>query len=141
MELSLDEIYEDPQQALQLSEGERRALKFKHSIVGTALDVDVDPNQRRSPAPESPKGIQLAASTVPTSGAMDTPAGTEAQPPEPVCLTVKQCAAKTGLSYHTLYHWIESGKLDEAHGLRRFGSRRLIDWQVFKACLERGDFK
>ena len=44
------------------------------------------------------------------------------------------------LSPSTIYHWIGSGKLDEAHGLRKLGSRRLIDWQVFQGCLERGEF-
>jgi hypothetical protein len=30
---------------------------------------------------------------------------------EPFYITVKQCAARVGLSYWTIYHWIADGKL------------------------------
>jgi len=56
-------------------------------------------------------------------------------------LDLKQTAERTGLSRSTLYHWIENGRLDEARGLRRFGGRRLIDWQVFQTSLIRGDLE
>ncbi len=77
-------------------------------------------------------------STVAPNDAMHSPVAKAA---DNVCLTVKQTAARLGVSPWTIYHWIESGKLGEARGLRKFGSRRLIDWQVFKACLARGELK
>jgi hypothetical protein len=33
------------------------------------------------------------------------------------------------------------GKLDTAKGLRRVGRRRLIDWDAFKAAIERSDLE
>jgi len=69
-----------------------------------------------------------------------TATGTERPMEEKVFLAVRETAARVGMSPSTIYHWIEAGKLDEAHGLRKLGSRRLIDWQVFKGCLERGEF-
>ena len=67
-------------------------------------------------------------------------ASTEGEIDEEIYLDVKGVAARLGMSPSTIYHWIGSGKLDEAHGLRKLGSRRLIDWQVFQGCLERGEF-
>jgi hypothetical protein len=45
-----------------------------------------------------------------------------------------------GLSHWTLYKWIRDARLNQARGLRRLGSRRLIDWPVFKAAIEAGEF-
>jgi excisionase family DNA binding protein len=56
-----------------------------------------------------------------------------------VFLTAEQCAARLQMSRWTIYHWISGGKLDTAKGLRRIGRRRLIDWEVLKAAIERGD--
>ncbi|HUO05454.1 MAG TPA: helix-turn-helix domain-containing protein [Candidatus Binataceae bacterium] len=55
-------------------------------------------------------------------------------------LSVKQVAERFGLSQSTLYHWIESGKLNGARGLLRFGGRRLIDAEVLSACMRAGEF-
>ncbi len=60
---------------------------------------------------------------------------------EPGFLTAEQCAARLQMSRWTIYHWISDGKLDVAKGLRRVGRRRLIDWNVFKAAIERGDLE
>jgi predicted DNA-binding transcriptional regulator AlpA len=93
-------------------------------------------------APEQSGIGRSSASTVNEDRGMDhaTLIGPRRSADEKPYLSVKQTAAKIGNSQWTLYHWIESGKLDEAHGLRRLGSRRLIDWQVFQGCLERGEF-
>jgi excisionase family DNA binding protein len=66
---------------------------------------------------------------------METPAIRE----EAVFLTTGQCAERLQMSKWTIYHWISAGKLGTAQGLRRIGSRRIIDWQVLKAAIERGD--
>jgi len=58
---------------------------------------------------------------------------------QPAFLTAEQCAARLQMSRWTIYHWISGGKLDTAKGLRRVGRRRLIDWEVLKAAIERGD--
>ena len=60
---------------------------------------------------------------------------------EPVFLTAEQCAGRLQMSRWTIYHWISGGKLDTAKGLRRIGRRRLIDWEVLKAAIERGDLE
>jgi hypothetical protein len=58
---------------------------------------------------------------------------------ESVFLTAEQCAAKLQMSRWTIYHWISGWELDPTKGLRRVGRRRLIDWDVLKAAIERGD--
>lgn len=60
---------------------------------------------------------------------------------EAVFLTTQQCAARLQMSRWTIYHWISGGKLDTARGLRRIGRRRLIDWEVLKAAIERGELE
>jgi excisionase family DNA binding protein len=57
---------------------------------------------------------------------------------EPVYITVKQCAARVGLSYWTIYHWIADGKLTNERGLRHAGRSVRIEWRVFKDALDRG---
>lgn len=59
----------------------------------------------------------------------------------PAFLTPVQCAAKLQLSRWTIYHWISSGRLGTDQGLRRLGRRRMIDWNVLKAAIERGDLE
>ena len=92
--------------------------------------------------PARSRGIRSSASTVGRDRGMDdaAAASTEGEIDEEIYLDVKGIAARLGMSPSTIYHWIGSGKLDEAHGLRKLGSRRLIDWQVFQGCLERGEF-
>jgi excisionase family DNA binding protein len=83
-----------------------------------------------------------SASTPGATGAMnDDPKGPAELGPEEKWLAVKETAARLGISHWTIYHWIEAGKLDEERGLRKFGRRRLIDWRVLKACLERAELK
>jgi hypothetical protein len=60
---------------------------------------------------------------------------------EPAFLTPMQCAAKLQLSRWTIYHWISGGRLGTDQGLRRLGRRRIIDWKVLKAAIERGDLE
>jgi hypothetical protein len=91
--------------------------------------------------PEPSEYVQSSGSTVGSRGSMGPAIGVTKAVRAAVCLSVKQAAARIGLSPWTLYHWIENGKLDEARGLRRLGRRRLIDWQVFQICLERGALK
>jgi hypothetical protein len=55
-------------------------------------------------------------------------------------ISVAEAAKRIGLKPKTLYCWIESARLRPEHGLRHFGSRKLIDWAIFKACLDRGEF-
>jgi excisionase family DNA binding protein len=57
----------------------------------------------------------------------------------PTFVTAPQCATLLHLSRWTIYHWISDGKLGVAQGLRRVGRRRLIDWDVLKAAIERGE--
>lgn len=54
-------------------------------------------------------------------------------------VTAPQCAILLHISQWTIYHWISDGKLGPAQGLRRVGRRRLIDWEVLKAAIERGE--
>ncbi len=95
-----------------------------------------------SRVPEPSGGARSFASTVGRDRGKDdaTAANRQRVIDEKICLTVKQTAAKIGISHWTMYHWIEADKLAEAHGLRKFGRRRLIDWRVFQGCLERGEF-
>ena len=58
---------------------------------------------------------------------------------EPLYLTVKQCGARIGLSYWTIYHWIGDGKLTSERGLRHAGRSVRIEWRVFKDALDRGE--
>jgi len=92
--------------------------------------------------PALSEGGKSSASTVGRDRGMDdaTAADREGVIDEKIFLSVKQTAAKIGaISRSTLYHWIESGRLDETHGVRKLGSRWLIDWRVFQSCLERGE--
>jgi predicted DNA-binding transcriptional regulator AlpA len=66
---------------------------------------------------------------------METPAMRE----EAVFLTTRQCAERLQTSKWAIYHWISAGKLGTAQGLRRIGSRGIIDRHVLKAAIERGD--
>jgi excisionase family DNA binding protein len=58
---------------------------------------------------------------------------------EPFYITVKQCAARVGLSYWTIYHWIADGKLTTERGLRHAGRSVRIEWRVFKDALDHGE--
>jgi predicted site-specific integrase-resolvase len=64
----------------------------------------------------------------------DSAAGTE----NPY-LPLREAAARLGLSLGTLYHWTSAGKLHEGNGLRRVGGRRLVDWEVLRAAIDRGE--
>lgn len=55
-------------------------------------------------------------------------------------VSLKQAAVRAGLSKWTLYHWIAQGRLTQARGLRRLGARCNIEWAVFKAAIDRGEF-
>lgn len=59
----------------------------------------------------------------------------------PAFLTPMQCAARLQLSRWTIYHWISGGRLGTEQGLRRVGRKRLIDWDVLKTAIERGDLE
>lgn len=64
----------------------------------------------------------------------------QAMAKEPVLIPVRATASNCGFKPKTLYNWIESGKLRDEHGLQRWGRRWRIEWVVFKACFDRGDF-
>jgi hypothetical protein len=56
-------------------------------------------------------------------------------------ITVAEAAKRISLKPKTLYCWIEKGLLRVEHGLLRIGGKVLrIDWAIFKACLDRGEF-
>jgi hypothetical protein len=55
-------------------------------------------------------------------------------------ISVAEAARRIGLKPKTLYCRIECGRLGKEHGLRPWGKRYRIEWPVFKACLDRGDF-
>ena len=59
---------------------------------------------------------------------------------EPVYFTLAQVAGLTNIEIKTLYDWIYHGKLNEARGLRRIGNKRLVEWAIFKAAIDQGDF-
>jgi len=94
---------------------------------------------KRVPAPSG--GAKSSASTVGRDRGMDdaTAADRKAGVEEKIYLTLKQIEAKIEISHWTIYHWIKAGRLNKAHGLRKFGRRWLIDWQVFQGCLESGE--
>lgn len=64
----------------------------------------------------------------------------QASADEAVYLTLKQLSLRTGLSVHTLRHWVQSGRLNQGNGLRSAGSKWLVEWAVFKAALDKGEF-
>jgi hypothetical protein len=56
-------------------------------------------------------------------------------------ITVGEAAKRISLRPKTLYCWIEKGTLRVEHGLLRLGGKSIrIDWAIFKACLDRGEF-
>jgi hypothetical protein len=55
-------------------------------------------------------------------------------------ISVAEAAKRVGLKPKTMYCRIETERLRSEHGLRTIGNRHRIDWPVFKACLDRGDF-
>ncbi len=55
-------------------------------------------------------------------------------------ISVAEAARRISLKPKTLYCWIERERLRGEHGLRTWGKRHRIDWAIFKACLDRGDF-
>lgn len=57
-----------------------------------------------------------------------------------ILLSVREVARKCSLAEKTIYCWIETGRLKHEHGLRTFGKRHRIDWAIFKACVDRGEF-
>ena len=59
---------------------------------------------------------------------------------DPVYVTLAAAARLSSMSRHTLYHWIRDGKLNQKTGLRKAGSRRMIEWLVFKAAIDAGEF-
>jgi hypothetical protein len=59
---------------------------------------------------------------------------------EPLYLNLRQLAGKTGLSIHSLRHWIYDGRLTHDQGLRVANGRWLVEWAVFKAALDAGQF-
>ena len=58
----------------------------------------------------------------------------------PLLAKIPQAAKQCGFRPKTFYNWIESGKLTKEHGLRSFGREYRIDWRLFKACVDRGEF-
>jgi len=63
-----------------------------------------------------------------------------AESEEAFMTTVSKTAQRCGFRPKTLYNWIETGKLREQHGLRRWGKRWRIEWRIFKASFDRGEF-
>jgi hypothetical protein len=59
---------------------------------------------------------------------------------EPLYYNLRQLSAKTGLSIHSLRHWIYDGRLTHEKGLRLANGRWLVEWTVFKAALDAGQF-
>lgn len=57
-----------------------------------------------------------------------------------ILVSVAEAARRSGFKAKTIYCWIESQKLRNEHGLRTIGKRHRIEWSIFKACLDRGDF-
>jgi hypothetical protein len=55
-------------------------------------------------------------------------------------LSIAEAARRSGFKAKTIYCWIENQKLRNEHGLRTIGKRHRIEWPIFKACLDRGDF-
>jgi len=55
-------------------------------------------------------------------------------------LNLRQLAAKAGLSIHSLRHWIYDGRLTHEKGLRLANGRWLVEWAVFKAAIDAGQF-
>jgi len=58
----------------------------------------------------------------------------------PIYLNLRQLAARTGLSIHSLRHWIYDGRLTHEKGLRLANGRWLVEWSIFKAALDAGRF-
>jgi hypothetical protein len=56
-------------------------------------------------------------------------------------ITVAEAAKRVSLKRKTLYCWIEKETLRVEHGLLRLGGKSLrIDWAMFKASVDRGEF-
>lgn len=55
-------------------------------------------------------------------------------------ISVAEAANRISLKPKTLYYWIEKEKVRSEHGLLTLGKRHRIDWSIFKASLDRGDF-
>ena len=73
------------------------------------------------------------------NAAPEIAAAREVEKSEAPYVNVKQCAARVGLSYWTLYHWIAEGKLTRERGLRYAGRNVRIEWEVIKESLDRGE--
>lgn len=58
----------------------------------------------------------------------------------PLYVTLRYLSSLTGISVHTLRHWIQHGRLNQSRGLRAAGRRWLVEWAVFKAALDSGEF-
>ena len=71
----------------------------------------------------------------------ELPSGSGMALPDPVYVTLDEAARRSSLSRSTLYHWIRDKKLDKNTGLRKVGSRRMIEWVVFKAAIDAGTFE
>lgn len=65
---------------------------------------------------------------------------TPTEQPAAVYVSLATAASRTGMSRWTLYHWIGERKVTEERGLRRMGARRMIEWCIFKAAIDRGEF-
>jgi hypothetical protein len=57
----------------------------------------------------------------------------------PDLLSLAEVAARTGFARKTLYEWKRTGKLRREHGLRTVNGTPRIDWQLFKASLDKGE--
>lgn len=58
----------------------------------------------------------------------------------PLLAKISQAAQLCGFKPKTFYNWLETGKLTKEHGLRSFGREYRLDWRIFKACVDRGEF-
>ena len=52
----------------------------------------------------------------------------------------EETAKRCGLRPKTLYEWKRLGKLRAEHGLRLIGRKVMLEWLIFKACLDRDEF-
>jgi hypothetical protein len=55
-------------------------------------------------------------------------------------IDLAEASRRLGNERDTLYNWIYAGKLRPEHGLKKIRGRWRINWPVFMACVDRGEF-
>ncbi len=73
-------------------------------------------------------------------GSIELPIGAGVTLSDPVYITLAAAARLSSMSRHTLYHWIRDGRLNKKTGLRKVGSRQMVEWSVFKSAIDGGEF-